>query len=166
MNKICSACKKVELQPGQLICNVCWETHIELLLSRFEPGMKLIKEGCCTRVFDRKNALYNKEIGYMPDGREEPTPLQMITMADNGSFGLEYLLLGQRNEKTIELLCQGIAFCEYIIKTEKSQTAINAAINIREQFLKFIEGENPTEPEVRAIQGFSNTESAPFLRWA
>lgn len=51
MTKICSFCKKTELKPGQLICDACLETHIELLLSRFEPGMKLIKEGRCPRGY-------------------------------------------------------------------------------------------------------------------
>jgi len=48
---ICPACKKTEVSPDRVICDACLETHIKLLLSQLEPGMKLIQEGRCPQGF-------------------------------------------------------------------------------------------------------------------
>lgn len=52
--------------------------------------------------------------------------LKWSSMADNASFGLEYLLLGETGVETNELLQEGIKFCDMLEKGA-DQTNINTS---------------------------------------
>jgi len=154
---------------------------------------KIIEGRCpdCTDAFRRKGDEYNKSIGYEP---EKLSDLGIHSLACNAGFGLEYLLLGvdlgsdfatrrKKNQKLVELLRDGVMFCDYIKKSEKSETIqrnlqkiiANVESIITEEDKGYFKEEpakkmlyarfpNISEQEVRDVQQFFNEESDPFLR--
>lgn len=122
--------------------------------------------------------------------------LRWSSMADNACFGLEYLLLGRRDDRTNKLLKEGVEFCILLEKGKaevQSDSAgleaylmartlstsivelsgktpeeiIEEAKKVKEFLLKAI-NENKTfnEEEIRSMQDFFNKASAPYLREA
>lgn len=53
--------------------------------------------------------------------------LKWSSMADNASFGLEYLLHGKRDERTRNLLQEGIKLCEILQEDITAKTVINSS---------------------------------------
>ena len=51
--------------------------------------------------------------------------LKWSSMADNASFGLEYLLQGKKDQQTLDLLNEGIKLCEMLEKGITDSTIID-----------------------------------------
>lgn len=122
--------------------------------------------------------------------------LRWSSMADNASFGLEFLLLGRKDDRTNKLLKEGVEFCTLLEKGESEAQSnssgleaylmartlktsikelygktpkeiIEEAKKVKESLLRAI-NENKTfsEEETRKMQDFFNKTSAPYLREA
>lgn len=51
--------------------------------------------------------------------------LKWSSMADNASFGLEYLLQGKKDKQTLDLLSEGIKLCEMLEESITDKTIID-----------------------------------------
>ena len=122
--------------------------------------------------------------------------LKWSSMADNASFGLEYLLKGKKNELTDKLLTEGVEFCtllatddseaqsnligleSYVMtrtlsnsidesSNKTSDEIIKEAKQVKESLLKAINNAMKfNEEEIRKMQHFFNETSAPYLKEA
>ncbi len=122
--------------------------------------------------------------------------LRWSSMADNASFGLEFLLIGKKDDRTFRLLKEGVEFCNSLEKGESEaqpnssglevylmartlkmsiteisgktpKEIVEEAKKVKESLLQAI-NENKTfsEEETRRMQDFFNKASAPYLREA
>lgn len=122
--------------------------------------------------------------------------LRCSSMADNASFGLEFLLIDKIDDRTIRLLKEGVEFCDLLEKGESemqpnssglkvhlmartlktsikeisgktSNEIIEEAKEVKKSLLQAI-NENKTfsDEETRKMQDFFNKASAPYLREA
>lgn len=121
--------------------------------------------------------------------------LRWSSMADNASFGLEYLLQGKKDERTKKLLGEGVEFCAlleagisetqsntgleaYLMKTTLSRSIdelsgitpeniIEEAKKVKEYLLQIIQKNKIfKEEDIRNMQHFFNEVSTPYLREA
>lgn len=122
--------------------------------------------------------------------------LRWSSMADNASFGLEYLLQGRKDERTNKLLKEGVEFCTLLVEgglEVQSNSAglqaylmtktlsisieelsgrtpndiIEEAKKVKESLLQAMnEDKKFSEEEIRKMQRFFNEASAPYLREA
>lgn len=121
--------------------------------------------------------------------------LRWSSMADNAGFGLEYLLQNIKNDRTNELLKEGVMFCTLLEKggevpsnrttleanlmtktlsvgieelSDKTpQQIIEEAKTVKISLLQAIDKDKKfSEGEIRKMQRFFNEASMPFLRAA
>lgn len=121
--------------------------------------------------------------------------LRWSSMADNAGFGLEYLLQNIQNDRTNELLKEGVTFCTLLEKGEEvpsnhttleanlmtktfsvgikeisdktPQQIIEEAKTVKASLLQAIDKtEKFSEEDIRKMQRFFNEASMPFLRAA
>lgn len=121
--------------------------------------------------------------------------LRWSSMADNASFGLEYLLQGRKDERTDKLLKEGVEFCTLLVEGSEVQSntaglqaylmtktlsisieelfgktpndIIEDAKKVKESLLQAInENKKFSEEEIRKMQRFFNDASTPYLREA
>lgn len=121
--------------------------------------------------------------------------LRWSSMADNASFGLEYLLQGRKDERTDKLLKEGVEFCTLLVEGSEVQSntaglqaylmtktlsisieelsgktpndIIEDAKKVKESLLQAInENKKFSEEEIRKMQHFFNDASTPYLREA
>ncbi len=122
--------------------------------------------------------------------------LKWSSMADNASFGLEYLLLGIRDDRTKKLLKEGVEFCALLEKGESIEQSrsngleaylmartlstsivelsgktpeemIGEAKKVKVALLQAIDEKKTfSEEETRKMQDFFNKASTPHLREA
>jgi hypothetical protein len=121
--------------------------------------------------------------------------LRWSSMADNASFGLEFLLQGKKDDRTKKLLCEGVEFCAlleigvsetqsnsgleaYLMKTTLSssieelsgktpENIIEEAKKVKESLLQIIHKNKIfKEEDIRSMQHFFNEVSTPYLREA
>ncbi len=122
--------------------------------------------------------------------------LRWSSMADNAGFGLEYLLRGIKDNRTIELLREGVKFCALLeageakvplnyaeleanlmtrtlsvysdeLSGKTPKDIIEEAKIVKESLLQVIrEDKKFNEEDIRKMQHFFNEASTPYLREA
>ncbi len=122
--------------------------------------------------------------------------LKWSSMADNASFGLEYLLQGKKDERTYDLLKEGVEFCTLLetggsesqsnyagleaylmtrtlsisieeLAGKTSKEIIEEAKTVKKYLLQAInENKEFSKEEIRKMQHFFNETSTPYLREA
>lgn len=122
--------------------------------------------------------------------------LKWSSMADNASFGLEYLLQGRKDERTYSLLKEGVEFCTLLeagesevqsnysrleaylmtrtlssslegLSDKTSKKIIEEAKIVKKSLLHAInENQEFNKDEIRKMQRFFNEASTPHLREA
>lgn len=167
-----------------IICRDCKETMTILALA----SAKIIEGRCpeCTKAFNKAGEEYNKRIGFtatlapvgidlIDEDEPELSDLTIHTLGCNGAFGLEYLLHNEAPDRAINLLQDGIRFCNNITKTDESKAiknslqktvaALNDHINELQADKTCCIGYKPpySEPEIRRMQHFFNEQSRPYL---